>query len=577
MINFNEGTHPMNVIELLHAHGLRYEQKETDNVYIECPDCGKMNLSINVFSGIWHCWNSDCEEKGSRGSLPLLAEKLSINLTGVELTTTAPPPPKDKTLTEDDKKAILMANTNKAEVVEWAASRGLDPSFVLAQGVGYEPRVKAIVFPFRNEKGDLIGAKFRGTDRPDQWIKGMAPELYLLDPADLAKEKIVIVEGEVDALTLKSIGCPVAAVLGASKDKGLHLLSTVRQIYLGYDMDAAGEVGAEKAAQALQRYRCKRVEWKLKDPNDMLMAGASAEEILECIKNAKSLATGLKSLGAKDALASYLTGLEKAPKKRLSWGYPRLDSLTNGLGGGEFIGVLAEAGTGKTTFIINAARNNAHAGVKTAIASLEEHNINEITPKLTATIVGRNPGSGGFSPEEIKHAQTELSRIQLYNGDESVDAVIDWIKECYYVHDTKVVFLDYLQLMITDEESHQLVKEVCYKFKKLVKELPELCIVLIIQPKQKQRGRTKDGKEAKALKMEGADARGGSAINQSVDKMLTIKGVDGHPNITQFEYTKVRGHLNVSKRDWLSKISQLEYDHSNLRQTEVAHLIYGEM
>lgn len=563
----------MNVLDLLAHHGIAYEQKESDNVYIECPDCGKMNLSISVFSGIWHCWNSDCEEKGSRGSLPLLAEKLNINITGVQLEPA--PPPKDKTLSAEDIKAILSTRQNKPEVIEWASSRGLDPSFVIEQGVGYDKHVKAIVFPFRDPKsGEVVGAKYRGTDRPDQWVKGVVPELYVLDRQDLAKEKVVIVEGEVDALTLKMLKIPVVAVLGASKTKGLRLLASQRQVYLGYDMDEAGETGAAKAIQEIGRYRCKRVTWRLKDPNDMLMAG-QREEILQCIKEARSLATDTKSLNASVALDTYLASLEKAQRKRLSWGYPRLDSLTNGLGGGEYIGVLAEAGTGKTTFIINVARNLAHAGVKCGIASLEEHNINEITPKLSATIVGRNPGVGGFSPEEIKAVKAEQQRVEFYPGSEDPEELCDWIRECYYVHDCKVIFIDYFQLIVADETNVQLVKQTSYTFKKLVKELPELCIVMVIQPKQEQRARAKDGSEAKSLKLDGRSARGGASINQSVDKMLTIKGVDGHPNLTQFEYTKVRGHLNVSKRDWLNKFTQLEYDPNTLRQVEVAHLVYG--
>ena len=77
-----------------------------------------------------------------------------------------------------------------------------------------------------------------------------------------------------------------------------------------------------------------------------------------------------------------------------------------------------------------------------------------------------------------------------------------------------------------------------------------------------------------ALKLDGKSARGGSAINQTVDAMLTIKGVDGQPNITQYEYTKVRGHLNVDKRDWLNKFTQLEYSHDTLRMTEKVSMVY---
>lgn len=564
----------MTVIEVLSTHGVYYEQKETENLYIECPDCGNLNLSVSMSSGVWHCWNSDCEVRGNRGSFPSLLQKLKINPHGIQFTPTEAPK-KDKTLKQEDIESILHAASNKPQVIEWAVTRGLEPSFVISQGVGYDTQKRAIVFPFRNPSGSLIGAKYRG-DNGDQWTKGMEPDLYILDPADLAQEKIVIVEGEVDALTLKMCKIPVAACLGASKDKGFYLLSAHRQVYLGYDMDKAGEAGAEKAASALGRYRCKRINWGAKDPNDMLKSGATKEEIIQCIKNAISLAVDIKSKSAKKALQDYLNGLDKAPRRRLSWGYPGLDSFTNGLGGGEVIGILAEAGTGKTTFIINVARNLAHAGVNVGIASLEEHATFDVIPKLVATMVGRNPGAGGFSPEEINSIEKEINRVQLYDGDESVDSVVDWIRECYFVHDVRVVFIDYFQLLVKDEESVQLVKSTAYTFKKLVKELPDLAIVMIFQPKQKQRLRNlKTGEEYRAMKLEGADARGGSSINQSVDKMLTVKAVDGHPNVTQFEYTKVRGHLHVSKAAWMNRFTQLSYDHATLRQTETIQMIYG--
>lgn len=564
----------MNVLDTLAAAGLAAKRKERNNVYLECPQCGKDNLSVCLYSGVWHCWTTECEVRAFRGVFPDLAQIFKFQVPeNLEL---AAPPQEDKTLSEDAIRAILHSNTNKAEVIQWAVSRALDPTFVIAQGVGYDANLRAIVFPFRDLKGNLIGAKYRGVDRPDQWIKGVEPEIYVLDTSDLKQEKIVIVEGEVDALTLKQIGIPCVATLGAGKEKGFGALARVRQVYLGYDMDGAGDAGAEKAAAALGRYRCKRISWGDKDPNDMLQRGATPEDILKCVREATSMATDLKSKSAKETLSEYLTQLQKAPKKRLSWGYPRLDSFTHGIGGGMYIGVLAEAGTGKTTFILNAARNLAFQGVNVGIASLEEHAINEITPKLAAIIAGRNPGTQGFFfPQEVDGMQAELSRIQLYDGDEQVESVVEWIRECYFTHDVKAVFIDYLQLMVPDEKDVQQLKEVCYTFKKLVKEMPELMIVMIIQPKQKQRMFTKDGKEAKAMRMDGSDARGGAAINQSVDAMLTIKGLEHHPNTTQFEYTKVRGHLRVSKRDWLNQFTQLDYDHATLRQVERVDLIYG--
>jgi len=562
----------MTIYELLDAHSIPYERKENDNVYIDCDGCGKQNLSINVISGLWHCWNPDCEEKGYRGNFPSLAAKL--NIPANQITWGKKPPKRNKPLTQKDTDTIIHSNSNKAEVIEFCVSRGLDPSYALSQGVGYDPSTRAIVFPFRNSKGVLIGAKFRGLNG-DQWTKGTHPKLYIPDPSDLKKEKIVVVEAEIDALTLKQFGIPCVATLGAGKDEGLGLLGAVRQVYLGYDMDPAGEAGVDKAAEALGRYRCKRVEWTAKDPNDMIVKlKLKKEELLACLKEARDFDVELKSLNASDTLKEYNTSLTSAPKKRMSWGFPRLDSFTQGIGGGMYIGVLAEAGTGKTTFMLNAASNIALQGINVGIASLEEHPINEITPKLGATIVARNPGAGQFTQEELERASKVLSRVYLYEGEEELDELTEWIKECYYAHNVKCIFIDYLQWLVPDEKDTELLKRIGKTFKKMVKRMPDLCIVMIIQPKQANKVFDKDGKEKKT-KLDGNAARGGSTINQSVDAMLTIRVVDGHPNVTQFEYTKIRGHLRVSKKDWLNQFTQLEYDHGTLRQSELTHMIYG--
>lgn len=563
----------MNLVTYLRSNGLNVNLKEKTNAYIECPWCNHENLSINVYSGLWQCWGGECKahEPPRSGTFEQLMKELNID-TPHDISF-RPPPQVDKTLSEEDRNLIILSNTNKSEILEWATSRHLDGAFVLKAGIGWCKQSNAVVFPFRDEKGNLIGAKFKS--QLGQWIKGEEPKLYVLDPKDLKKNKIVVVEGEVDALTLKQMGIATCATLGAGKLKGLNLLKECQTIYIGYDMDPAGDVGTEKLAAELGSYRCKRVQWKDKDPNDWLMHGGSKDEIIQVIKDAKPLTQDTASISGLEALNEYFSAHEKGVKPRRNFGFPRLDEFTRGCGGGEVVGILAESGTGKTTFILNALANHVAQGIKVGFASLEEHPIHEITPKIYSVCLGKNISKYGISREDAKHIEKELSMFQLYNKEVELQKVVDWVKECYYLHDVKTIAIDYLQLLVADEESVQDIKETIFKIKNLTKEMPDLLVFLVIQPKQKQRGRTKDGKEAKPLKLEGADARGGSAINQTVDKMLTICGVPGHPNITQYEYTKVRGHLNVSKRDWLNKFSQLEYNHDTLRMSEIQTLIYG--
>jgi KaiC/GvpD/RAD55 family RecA-like ATPase len=562
----------MNVIDFLSTNGVRYINKERDNVYIECPHCGKDSLSIHALTGKWHCWQADCEASGAFAEL---AEALELDPSGVDLKAQSEVPKKDKRLDEDAREAINRARLNKTEVIQWAASRSLDGAFCISQGIGYDKAVDAIVFPFRHPiSGEIIGAKYRSLKNKDQWIKGEEPALFVLDPADLRKDKVVIVEGEVDAIQLKQFGLPVVATLGASKDKGFDLLGGVRAIILGYDMDDAGEAGVEKAVSHLGRFRCRRVKWGAKDPNDWIRSGAVKQDLIEALRNAEPLTSDITSLSAKDALSVFIKEQEQILRKRRSWGFPKLDSFTHGITGGTLVGVLAEAGTGKTTFLINVIRNHIAQGIKCGFASLEEHPIYEITPKLYSVIQGRNIG-GGILSHADPQVESMISMVQYYDKDPTLETLADWIKECYYTHDCKMVAIDYFQLLISDETNVQAVKETIFGLKKLVKEMHDLTIIIIIQPKQYQKTRTKEGKEAQPMKLDGASARGGAAINQTVDMMLTIKGVEGHPNITQYEYTKVRGHLRVSKKEWLNQFTQLEYDHLTLRMSELQTVIYG--
>jgi hypothetical protein len=564
----------MTITEILTTLGVKFDAKETDNVYIECHECGKNKLSINVFTGAWHCWSLECEERGVSGSFPLLAQKLGCEAKDF---TPSAAPARDKTLQDSDRQRIFEYNQNKTQVIEWCATRCLDSVFALKQGVGFDAQTNSIVFPFRDEKGVLIGAKFRCLTNGDQWIKGVEPALYSPIGCLPKKDKVVVVEGEVDALTLAQFGIPCVATLGAGKDKGLPLLSGYRQVYLGYDMDAAGEVGAEKCAQAVGVHRCRRVAWGDKDPNDWLKAGATKDQIIQAIKSAKILARDLSSISARETLQEYFNECTKGAKPRRSWGFPRLDSFTNKLGGGELVGVLAESGTGKTTFILNTLRNHVDQGIRCGFASLEEHPIHEISPKLYSVMLGRNIHLRGSSVDDAKSVADAMGMVQLFTGEPELAKVLDWVRECYFVHDCKMVAIDYFQLLVPDEESVQAIKSTIFAIKNLTKELHDLCVLLVIQPKQRQKSRTKDGREAKPLKLDGADARGGAAINQTVDKMLTIVGVGGHGNITQYEYTKCRGHMHVSKKDWLGKVTQLEYDHSTLRMTELQTIIYPQV
>ncbi|UOF79041.1 DNA directed DNA polymerase [Caudoviricetes sp.] len=570
-------TDNLDVMDFFHSHDVHGKIKEKDNLYIECPSCTKQNLSVELTTGSWHCWTANCDLKDG-GSFKQLASHLNLP------TNTHISFRQKKTNSNEEKKmdaakieALEIFKANKADIIEWATKRSIDPKVAMDAGVGYDPINKAVVYSYKDEKGKLIGYKCKADY--GQWIVGREPLLYTTDPQDLKKEKLVLVEGEADLLTLKSMGIPAAATLGAAKDKGFALLATTRRIFIGYDMDPAGQAGGQAAAEKLGLYKCRRVEWLDKDVNDWVTKGkATKQDIFDALSKATKYLDISNVLSAKDAVNDYFEQHEAGLRPRRSWGWKKLDAFTKGWSGGELMAVQAESNTGKTTWLLNVMTNLAIQKINCALVSLEEHPIFEITPKLYSCVLGKNISTYGLSRADAASVESELKHIHLYKDKPDLTKVIDFIRECYYNHDVKCVAVDYFQLLVTDEESTQNIKDTIWAFKNITIELPDLMVLLVVQPKQidqpQDNERNKDGTKKRKKKLGGWSMRGGAAINQTLDKCLIISGVQNHPNVTQYEYTKCRGHLDVSKSDWLNRQMQMEYDHDSMRMIEKDQLIY---
>ena len=564
----------MEIMELLDVAGIPYEMKESDNIYCECPNCGKNNLSINSFTGAWHCWSLVCEQAQIQGGPDDLQDFLGLN---TKKFTPSKAPPKIKTLSEEDRNVILAGRSHKAEIIKWAVSRSLDPEFVMKCGVGYWPEKKAILIPFRDEKGNLVGARARSVHYDTQWTIGFEPDLYIIDPKDLTKAKLIYVEGEPDTMTLKQFGLPVVGILGSRKDNWYGLVKKVKEHYIGFDADPSGDAGATKTAKALGAYRCKRIKWTRKDPNDMLKDGAGFQDFLTAIKQATPMLDEFVSKKAVAVIDAYLNAKTQRDTAVMTWGFPSLNKFTKGIHPGWVIMLLAEGGAGKTSFLVVLCVIWIMNGGKVGFASYEEHPVNELMPKIIAAYIGRNPMGGDYDPREIEAAKKGLEG-KLFLNDEMEEVsetnFCNWVRELYYVHGVRFILADYLQLVMEDESSPAKVKRSCYKMgKNLVKEMPDLVIVWASQPKLLQKQMVKG--EKKRATIDGDDIRGGSPVKQSCDVLLLMSPVEGHSDITQYQFDKVRGQLKVSKKDWLNKITQLQYDHGTLRMYEIKNLIYG--
>ena len=139
-------------------------------------------------------------------------------------------------------------------------------------------------------------------------------------------------------------------------------------------------------------------------------------------------------------------------------------------------------------------------------------------------------------------------------------AMTTWIHELY-ARGVRVIVVDHFHFLVKDEESVQEIRATITAIKNITRQYADLDIFLIVQPKVLAEG------QAPSLRT----MRGGAAIGQAIDTLLTVVSVAGHPDITQYEYHKVRSHGRVSKKHWVKKKIYLEYHHENMRMLEVEY------
>ena len=139
----------------------------------------------------------------------------------------------------------------------------------------------ALVFPLRDQSGQLQGAHARyvdGRDRPKARTLGYKNNAFFatanaLDPMLPA---LIVTEAPLDALSLAEVGYPAVALCGTHPPRWMHRVCAFRRVLLAFDADDAGDSAAEKLGPDLEMFgaRCERLRPEdFKDWNEAVQAG----------------------------------------------------------------------------------------------------------------------------------------------------------------------------------------------------------------------------------------------------------------------------------------------------------------
>lgn len=340
-----------NITVPIHANG---------EVDVTCPACSAQRkkkrarcLSVNTTKGTWLCHHC-----GWHGSL-LEGVKRHSELHWQKPTYVRPEP---RTAADDLDVAM----------VQWFAKRGISAPTLRRNKISIqevympqvEERVRAISFPYYRD-GEYINAKFRDKDKNFRMEAGAERVLYGLDDLLAPDGKCIIVEGEIDKLSIEEAGITACVSVpdGAPSidsehyqskfkfiDSDIERLDKVGKWIIAVDNDPPGARLEEELVRRFGVERCLRATWPegCKDANDVLRKHGK-DKLRECIENAQEYPIHgviTASMLSREVELLY----ERGESRGVSTGWALLDEYYT-VQEGEVTVVTGTPGAGKSNWI----------------------------------------------------------------------------------------------------------------------------------------------------------------------------------------------------------------------------------
>ena len=333
---------------------------------------------------------------------------------------------------------------------------------------------------YYDDSGQLVGQKVRDKDKQFSIRGNISGLLYGAHKCRSGGRRIIITEGEIDALTVSQVldhkWQVVSLPHGAQSAKktlslNLEFLNKYESVVLCFDMDDAGRKAVEDCLPLFPPGKVKVVNLPLKDANEMLVAGRS-EELVKCLWDAKDhRPDGIVTVV--DIIDQVLT----PPEEGLPWCLQKLTDATYGRRYGELVALGAGTGVGKTTLLTQQIAEDLQAGHAVGVFAFEQLPA-ETVKRVAGQMAGKTfhiPRSG-WEPEEL-HAILHnggLDHLYLYDhfGACNWEVVKERIRFLHHAHGVRLFYLDHLTALAAGEQDERVALEkIMAELGGLVKEL----------------------------------------------------------------------------------------------------------
>lgn len=312
----------------------------------------------------------------------------------------------------------------------------------------FNTKKEVICFPyFLNDK--LINIKFRGPQKSFKLISGAELIFWNIDCLKKSNE-VIIVEGEIDALTLFQAGFEnvISVPNGANTnleylDSCIELFADIKKIYIATDQDTKGIELKSELIRRLGPERCYVVSFKdCKDANEYLQKYGS--DIKDVIDNSKPVPVkGIVEINTlyADIRNLYEQGIQEGSKidqpiidDQISWETSRLAIVT---------GIPT---SGKSEFVdYIVTKLNIKHGWKAAFFTPENHPLKFHYAKLFEKLIGKK-----FSQSKSSELEWDMAYDYIRNNffyimneeDFTVKSILESAKILIKTRGVKILVID---------------------------------------------------------------------------------------------------------------------------------------
>ena len=547
--------------------GIRVKTKGDELLFSECPYCrvakSKEKFAINLQTGRFQCFRASC---GAHGNMITLSKDFNFQLSEEV----------DRYFNRNNWNGRFRKfkeghkeSTNKA--IEYLKSRGISEEVCRAYEItSKEDQKNVLVFPFRNELGELKFIKYRNADFKKGITKGSKewcesdcmPILFGMNKCqDFGT--LIITEGQIDSLSVIQAGLKnaVSVPTGAQGSTWVpHCYDWVQkfeEIVIFGDCEK-GKITLVEMIQSRfsnKKIRVVRIEdyQGYKDANEILQ-NVGQSGIVQAVNNAEVIL----SERVIDMASVEYRNFDDIP--RIPTGFEKLDKLfKGGFMFGTVILLTGKRGNGKSTIGNQFVCEALKAGYSAFIYSGELPNF-WVKDWINVQLYGKQH----LTNSQIQQCEDFYRhKLFLYNNDiietDEMKDLIELVEDTVIKKDIKFVMIDNLMTALEDnfdDAYYRKQSNFVGRLAKLAKAL-QIVIVLVAHPRKSI---------YKNQAFENDDVSGSGDITNRVDAVMTYDRIKGA------EDTDIRRTLRVTKNRLWGKLGEIDlfYSEESRRTSENA-------